>query len=390
MKNKIISREDSLNTFINIVSKYKHFNEELKRHIIVPYIYMFLTPENINEFKNKIKNYHMNYKQNFIIVNNEDNMTKFIKNGFPKYSIIISDYSPINKTSLGKFDQNKLLEEMLLNVGDIYKFDINIYNKYIKSKNLKFDQTNFIALKQYDSIVNECNLIGLDIIQASKIILSEIIKLSSQIKNKYSDNICDKNNVWSYIKNKDGEIIDIIYEIKEKFILGCKTQTTKKYEQYVRYFDLITYMIETIEYKLNGEIEDSKTINELYYQNISEYANGFIYLPYELDTQKYKIVKSKISINGSRIKNLKDYILNINIKDNIKNKIIEQIDKVVELSQAIINKYPNSKDNKKLLTKNICFIDKSYVVQHMTDIKIFNYQTELNNLLNMISEIKDN
>lgn len=390
MKNKIISREDSLNTFINLVSKYEHFNEELKKHIIVPHVYMYLTPENINEFKSRIKKYHMNYKQNFIIVNNEDNMTKFIKNGFPKYSIIISDSSPINKTSLGKFDQNKLLEEMLLNIGDIYKFDINIYDKYIKSFNQKFDQPNFISLKQHDNIVYECNLIGLDIIQASKIILSEIIKLASQIKNKYSENICDRNNIWSYIKDKEGKIIDIIYEIKEKFFLDCKTQTTKKYEQYVRYFDLITYMIETIEYKLNDEIEDSKSIDELYYQNISEYANGFIYLPCELDEQKYKIVKSKISIDGSRIKNLKDYILNINIEDNIRNKIVEQIDILANLSQDIINKYPESKDNKKLLTKDIHFINKSYAEEHMTNIKIFNYQTELNKLLNMISEIKDN
>ena len=60
------------------------------------------------------------------------------------------------------------------------------------------------------------------------------------------------------------------------------------------------------------------------------------------------------------------------------------------LLKQIIQEHPEAKDTSKLLTPDICFINKIYVEEHLNDENVLKYQTELNNLLNMVSEIKDN
>lgn len=150
-------------------------------------------------------------------------------------------------------------------------------------------------------------------------------------------------------------------------------------------------MIETCEYKLKGEIEDTSTIKENYYVHMSSYANGFMYMPEEIE--KYKVVKSRIAISGnSKIKNLKDYLTEFNKTHpdtQVSEETFKQVDTLAELSQQIIKEYPNSVDETKLLTPEISFIDKSFVEENLTNETVFKYQTELNKLLNMVSEIKD-
>ena len=153
---------------------------------------------------------------------------------------------------------------------------------------------------------------------------------------------------------------------------------------------MITYTLEVLEYKIKNEVEDPSTINELYYKNLSQYANGLMYLPEEIS--KMKIVRSKIVIGQSKIKNLKDYLTDFNER-NPENKISEdtfkQVDTLAELAKQIIQEHPEAKDTSKLLTPDVCFINKIYVEEHLNDENVLKYQTELNNLLNMVSDIKD-
>lgn len=375
-----ISREQALKSFIDLVSKKEGFKEEYEKFVINQSYYMYLNNNNIQDFKNKIKKYHFNHKQCFVIVDNVDTIEKFSKNGFSKSSFVISDKSPILKTTLGKFDEKKLLEALLLNVSDVYKYN----SKYQTDKRI-------IGLRQFDTVVQELDLYNNDIITVSFKVLSEIIKLAKQIRNKYGLRVCNKNNIWSYVKDSDGLIADVVYEINEQFVANNQTQTINKYNLYTRYFELITYTLEVLEYKIKNEVEDPSTINELYYKNLSQYANGLMYLPEEIS--KMKIVRSKIVIGQSKIKNLKDYLTDFNER-NPENKISEdtfkQVDTLAELAKQIIQEHPEAKDTSKLLTPDICFINKIYVEEHLNDEHVLKYQTELNNLLNMVSDIKDN
>lgn len=370
------SRREALETFISIVSKNEGFNEEIEKHKIASSYYMYLTPEIVKEMKHRIKKYHMKHSQSFVIVDNLDNMVKFIKNGIPRYSILISENSGILKTSLGKYDEKKLLDVLLVRVSDVFKFVDNAVNIS--------DDCNIIGIRAFDPIVSELNLNNLDIITASKLILNEIIKLATQIKNKYGEQVCNHQNCWDVVDNNN-----IIMEINERFVMNNHTETIDKYNLYTRYFDILTYMIETIEYKLKNEIEDPESIPEQYYKNLSQYANGFIYQANEVD--KFKLVRSKISIGGnSRIKNLKDYVLSMNVetseKEETKTKVLDKIEEIAKLAEEIFAEYPEAVDTKKLLTPTTSFVDKSFAEEHIVEEKITEYQKILNDLLDLVNK----
>lgn len=381
-----ISREQALKSFIDLISSKEGFKEELNKHPIALSSYMYLTKDNIQEFKSRIKKYHMDHKRSFLIVDNEENLTKFNKNGLPASAIVISENSSIIKTSLGKFDEKKLIETLLLSVSDVYKFD--------PSKVLS-KEVYPVGLKSFDKVVTELNLHGMNLVDASHKVLSAIIKLALQIRKRYGLQVCNKENTWSFIKDKDGVITDTAYEIHEKFVANNHTETIDRYSLYARYFDLITYMIEVLEYKLKKEVEDPESIKELYYKNLSQYANGYMYTSEELSEDKFKIVRSKISIGPTtRIKNLKDYLGNMiasadkSRKDTII-EVIKQVDTLAELAKAITTNNSNAVDNSKLLTQDINFVDKTYVEEHLSEPEILKYQTELNKLLDMVSELDD-
>lgn len=373
-----ISREQALNTFIKVVSSKPGFEEELAKHPIVLSYYNYLTKDNISEFRNKIKRYHLKHNQNFVVVDNEDNLLKFKTNGIPVSQIVISDRSAILKTSLGKFDEQKLVEALLLKVGDVYKFN-------------ERDCSDFgFGLAPFDSIVSELGLHKLDIITASRKVLTELIKLAKQIRTKYGLQVCNKKNM----------LTDGVFEINESFVTNNHTETLDRYSLYTRYFDLIVYALEVLEYKLKGEIEDPESINELYYRNLSKYCNGFMYSANETD---FKLVRSKISIGDTtRIKNLKDYVESLEsssepvsqesskqtkLSKETRIDILAQIGILAELSKKIYTEHPEAIDNSKLLTPEINFLEKSYVEQHLSNPDVLKYQEELNKLLEKVSSI---
>lgn len=373
---KIISRKDAFDAFFKVLSEKEGFVDEIKNYRVITSYYMYLNKDLVKEMKYRIKRYHMKHNQQFVIVNNLENMVKFIKNGIPSYSILISENSGIVKTSLGKFDEKKLLDVLLIKVSDVYRYD-----DFLNVINLKENNVHYIGLYVFDSLVSQLDLHNTDILTASQKVFDEIVRLAIQIKNKYGQRVCNHQNCWD--KTAD----EIVWEINEKFVANNHTETIDRYNLCVRYYDVLTYMFEVLEYKIKGEIEDPESIPEPYYKNLSQYCNGFIYTSDEVD--KFKIVRSKVSIGGnSRIKNLRDYILTLNNAID-KEKLLEQVDKLAALASEIIAEDSEATDNKKLLTPTINFVDKSYVEQHINEQKILNYQSELNNLLNLVSQINE-